>query len=225
MIKLTNINKCFLQQNKRQQLFNDFNFHSEANINIAIVGENGSGKTTLLEIISGVNKDFTGKVELSSPRIGYMNQRPKEILLPWFTARKNILLPRNHAGLCPELGEKLLASYTKDLNVDFSLNKYPFSLSGGQQQIVSLLRALLLEPHYLILDEPFSSLDKSRRSLVKCLLKDYCVDKILIIVSHRRDEYSDLVDEVLVMPSEKCKNFKRFKIHDFLSNDIKLNAD
>jgi len=225
MIKLSNISKGFGPKKNQQKLFDNLSFTIEDNLNIAILGENGSGKTTLLEIISGVDKAFTGTVELSSTHIGYLNQRPKEILLPWFSAKKNILLPRNHAGLDTEAGEKLLSLYTKVLKIDFSLNKYPFMLSGGQQQIVSLLRALLLEPKCLILDEPFSALDKTRRNLVKEFLKDFCADHTLIIVSHRKDEYSDLVDEVLVLPSEHCSKVMRYQINDFLSSDIKLNAD
>jgi len=214
MIKLKNISKQYSHKKVSKQLFSKLSLTIADDTSVAVLGKNGSGKTSMLQIISGVDKEYTGLVELSANRVGYVNQKPGEILLPWFTVKKNILLPREHAGLDIKKGERLLVKYADILNIDFSFEKYPYMLSGGQQQITSLLRALLLEPELLILDEPFSALDSSKRKLVKSFLTEYRCSCPLLLVSHRKEEYSQLADEAIILPDKYCEKVRRINIEN-----------
>jgi putative ABC transport system ATP-binding protein len=165
---------------------------------IAVVGHSGSGKSTLLRIIGALLVPTEGEVYLSGKAINKMNM--KELinlrsnvvgfvyqdfqLLPQLTALENVmvpLMPIMKYGLAKERAEKSL----KIVGLDSRMNHKPFELSGGEQQRVSIARALTREPNILIADEPTGNLDTSTRDQLMEILDE--LNKLglsIIIATH-----------------------------------------
>lgn len=206
MITIHKLNKTFTNNGSEKTIFSDFNIVFEKGQKIGLFGPNGSGKTTLLNLLSGVDKKYGGKVEVKRKRVSYVHQDYNSTLLPWFSCERNILLAREYHGLNKSGGLKRLKQLIKELKINFSLKQYPFSLSGGQKQIVTLMRALVLEPEILLLDEPFASLDVERRFDILAVLKKYFTkDMTVIICSHRGDEISSILDRAVVLQHQPVK--------------------
>ena len=187
-------------------LYKDFDLDLPRGKVVSIFGPNGCGKSTLINMISGIlDYDagtilFDGKTARET-KIGYVFQNYREAGFPWLKAIDNIRYPLKFLKLTKteqdERIERLLASF----NVAIDLNRYPYELSGGQQQLVSIMRALVIEPEVLFLDEPFSALDYEMtlflRDKLQAVLTDMPVTTLL--VSHDLDEPVELADEVLLL--------------------------
>jgi ABC-type nitrate/sulfonate/bicarbonate transport system ATPase subunit len=127
-------------------------FDARAGEFVAIVGPSGAGKTTLLNIISALDTDFEGTLQLGSAgRIGFMFQEPR--LMPWLTVAQNLAL------VDPRATGARLAQALQRVGLEDCAALFPRQLSGGMQRRVALLRAFLMEPNLLLMDEPFQSLD------------------------------------------------------------------
>ncbi len=180
---------------------------------IGLFGPNGSGKSTLLGLLSGQDKEYTGSIELNSNNISFVHQRSKDTLLPWMTCKENILLSRKYRNLNILDGEKLLELLAHKMKIDFSMYSYPSDLSGGQQQVVAILRGLVSEPEILLLDEPFSALDIVRRkNIINVFKNNLNKDMTTIICSHRGNEISSYVNRVVVFqnqPVDIIQDFNR----------------
>ena len=157
---------------------------------VAVVGPSGCGKSTLLRMIAGLLTPSEGEVsvfgkQVSGPRddVGIVFQKPT--LLPWLTVRKNVLFPLKHK----------FGRYGRDDE------KRADELSGGMQQRVGIVRALLLNPDILLMDEPFSALDAMTREQIGFdLLKIWQENpKTVLFITHSIAEAVLLADRVLVM--------------------------
>ena len=167
---------------------------------VGIIGPSGCGKSSILNIISGLDKDYTGCININKNiKIAYMLQ--EDALFPWLTIMDNVLLPlkieKNLTNDNIEYAKKLLKKY--DL-YDFK-DKYPSFLSGGMKQRVALIRTLTLKPDILLLDEPFSALDYQTRLKVsddvyKIIKNEH---KTALIVSHDISECISLCDRIIVL--------------------------
>ena len=158
----------------------------------AIVGPSGAGKTTLLKIIAGLDRHYEGRVGLAaSARIGFVFQEPR--LLPWLSVEANLRLVK------PDLDDKTLRAALARVGLADSANAYPLRLSGGMQRRVALLRAFLIEPELLLLDEPFISLDAPTAESLYQLLLDLRRDirPTTLLVTHDLREALTLADRVL----------------------------
>ena len=164
-----------------------------------IKGESGSGKSTLLNVIAGLKKADSGNVECNnkvymdentflppeSRRIGYVFQ--DFALFPHINAKQNITYALNKDFLHTD-------HITLALNLNDHLHKMPHELSGGQQQRVAIARAIVMRPHLLILDEPFSNLDQKNaieaQKIISKFIKDWSIPCLL--VTHDQSELSEL---------------------------------
>ena len=173
---------------------------------LAIFGPNGCGKSTLINMAAGLLPADAGEIlydgrTVDEVRIGYVFQNYREALFPWRRAAENIRYPLRRMGLKRAEIERRLEALVADFRVRFDLNAYPYSLSGGQQQLVSIMRALAVEPEVLFLDEPFSALDYettlSLRTLLQQVLKARKTTTIL--VSHDLEESIVLADRILML--------------------------
>ena len=220
MIEVKNLEKKFQNNGKKKEVFSNFNLSLGKGEQVGLFGPNGSGKTTLLNILSAVDTDFHGQVKLESKRIAYIHQDPNATLAPWFTCEQNILLARKFHDLDIEGGKTLLKKLCVEFNVNFSLAQYPFSLSGGQRQIVTLLRALVIEPTILLLDEPFSSLDVEKRIDVSKVLSRYFLQEMTVIFcSHRGDEIKSLITRAITLSGLPAKIERDVSKKDFQSKE------
>lgn len=187
-------------------LYKDFDLDLPRGKVVSIFGPNGCGKSTLINMISGILDYDSGQILFDGKtarqtRIGYVFQNYREAGFPWLRAIDNIRYPLKFLKMSRAERdariERLLASF----NVSIDLNRYPYELSGGQQQMVSIMRALVTDPEVLFLDEPFSALDYEMtlflRDKLQAVLTEMQVTTLL--VSHDLDEAVELADEVLLL--------------------------
>ncbi len=173
---------------------------------LAVFGPNGCGKSTLINMAAGLLPADDGEIlydgrVVQEVRIGYVFQNYREALFPWRRAVDNIRYPLRRMGLKRAEIERRVEALVADFRVRFDLNSYPYALSGGQQQLVSIMRSLAVEPEVLFLDEPFSALDYettlSLRTLLQQVLKARRTTTIL--VSHDLEESIVLADRILML--------------------------
>ncbi len=167
----------------------------------AIVGRSGSGKSTLLKCINRLVEPSTGtvlvfgKTEVDRHKIGYVVQGNG--LFPHLTVEENISIPGKITKRSGNVNE--LLSFA-GLPLEYA-KKYPWELSGGEQQRVALCRALFLNPPLVLLDEPFGSLDTyTRKDLhAKLLELRKLFNLTIIIVTHDLSEAAALADDTIVI--------------------------
>src|SRR5919198_3255924 len=173
---------------------------------VALVGPSGCGKSTLLKILAGLLPATRGEVTLrgtaiEGPRrdIGVVFQSP--VLFPWRTVLGNVLLPVD----VQRLGRETLRSRALDLlhlvGLDGFEQRYPRQLSGGMQQRVAMVRALVHDPAILLMDEPFGALDAMTREQMNVELQRIWMErrKTVLFITHSIPEAVFLADRVLVM--------------------------
>jgi sulfonate transport system ATP-binding protein len=162
---------------------------------VALLGESGCGKTTLLRALAGLDPVQSGRVDVPRrPAVVFQEHR----LLPWETLGRNVSL-----GL-PEKGARDRAARAlAEVGLGERLDDWPYNLSGGQAQRVSLARALVQEPELLLLDEPFAALDALTRIRMQALVRQLVARHRpgVLLVTHDVDEALALADRALVMRS------------------------
>ena len=174
---------------------------------VSLFGYNGSGKTSLLNIISGLDKPDGGKINFYNKKlsIAYMFQNYRETLFPWKSIRANLVLPLKIKGLSNEEQEDMLDTFLNRYNIKLELNKFPYELSGGQQQLAVLTRTFLNKPDIILLDEPFSALDFRKKIEAHKLILDVWQDLkfTLLWVTHDLDQAILLANRILITKNKK----------------------
>jgi len=168
---------------------------------VCVVGPSGCGKTTLLNCIAGLDRDYEGQVSLPQvagrdrPVVGYVFQSPR--LLPWRTVMENIELVQTPDQIASHRVRDLLAA-TKLEDVT---EVYPERLSLGMQRRVALVRAFVVEPDLLLMDEPFVSLDEPRAQRLRRLLLNVWKDRptTVLFVTHDLREAIQLADRIVLL--------------------------
>lgn len=137
---------------------------------VSLIGPSGCGKTTLLRAIADLVQPSSGLLRVTgmtpeearlARAYGYVFQAPA--LLPWRTVARNVTLPLEVMGLSRERRQAAAARYLDLVGLGKFARKFPWQLSGGMQQRVSIARALSFEPSLLLMDEPFGALDEITR--------------------------------------------------------------
>ncbi|QLH72401.1 ABC transporter ATP-binding protein [Rhodopseudomonas palustris] len=179
---------------------------------ISVFGPNGCGKSTLINMISGLMPMDAGEVlydgqRISETRISYVFQNYREALFPWLKAIDNIHYPLKVMGVPRAERKRRIEKLLAEFEIRIDLNAYPYTLSGGQQQTVSILRALVTEPEVLFLDEPFSALDyemtmSMREQLQKIFMK---TKTTMLLVSHDLDEAIEQADKLVLLTRRPTK--------------------
>ena len=177
-----------------------------------LIGPSGCGKSTLLRLIVGLAAADSGTIEFNGSRItpanidilrrriGYVIQEGG--LFPHLTARANVLLMARHLGKShEEMRGRLLELCELTRFSGNLLSRYPAELSGGQRQRVSLMRALMLSPELLLLDEPLGALDPLVRASLQKDLKEIFghLQQTALFVTHDLAEAAYFGDEIVVM--------------------------
>lgn len=206
VIRIENLYKVFSTAGEPLLALRDVNLGIRPNEFVSFVGPSGCGKSTLLNIIAGLLDQTSGTVRVDgeevhgpSRHVGMMFQTP--VLFPWRTARENVLLPMEIFGLDKRQYQDRADEMLRLVGLDGFEKAYPWQLSGGMQQRVSLSRVLLYDPSVLLLDEPFGALDEFTREAMNLeLLRIWSeTRKTAIFVTHNINEAIFLSDRVVVM--------------------------
>lgn len=173
---------------------------------VALLGPSGCGKSTLLSMVAGFDHPTSGmlrvdgaEVEGPSPDKGVVFQ--EFALFPWLSVRKNIAYGLRERGVGAAEQRRVVGEMLDLVGLEHVADHYPYQLSGGLKQRVSLARVLANDPKILLLDEPFGALDEQRRmSLQDELLRIWERDrKTALFVTHSIEEAVVLGDRVVVM--------------------------
>ncbi len=201
-------------------VLNVSHFKLEEGEQVALIGQSGGGKTTLLNVISGITRPDTGKViiggvdvtDLPEPardrfraeRIGIVFQTFH--LLPAFTALENVLLGMAFAG---KQSRKYATELLDLMGLKGRMNHRPGQLSVGEQQRVSVARALASRPRLMLADEPTASVDLANQENILKLLQETCREKnvSLLLVTHSQ-EVSSQFERV-----EQLSDFNQIEVH------------
>ncbi|WP_235975053.1 ABC transporter ATP-binding protein [Stappia albiluteola] len=210
---------------------NDGPVHALSNVDLDIregefvsfIGPSGCGKTTLLRVIADLEKPTGGEITVNgvtpeearlARAYGYVFQ--SSALYPWRTIADNVALPLEIMGLSASERKERIARNLDLVNLGGFERKYPWQLSGGMQQRASIARALAVEPHLLLMDEPFGALDEIVRDhLNEQLLKLWAkTDKTVVFVTHSIPEAVFLSTKIVVL-------FPRpGRIYDVIESDL-----
>jgi NitT/TauT family transport system ATP-binding protein len=173
---------------------------------LSVFGPNGCGKSTLINLVAGLIPADAGTIlfggkPLRETKIGYVFQNYREALFPWLTAWKNIEYPLKMAKVAAAERARRVDRLVAHLAVKIDLTRYPYELSGGQQQLVSIMRALVVDPEVLFLDEPFSALDYEMTLFMRDQLQRVFNETrtTMVLVSHDLEEAVYLADRVLLL--------------------------
>lgn len=207
-ITLKNIYKSF----NSTTALKDFSYAFQKSKTTVLIGPSGCGKSSLLRLIVGLIHSDSGEIEIDNKpftdlnlqsfrkRIGYVIQEGG--LFPHLTVKQNISVMASYLGWNDKdihnRIEKLthLTKFPKD-----GLNRFPAELSGGQKQRVGLMRALMLDAEFLLLDEPLGALDPLIRNDLQKDLKEIFgeLKKTVIMVTHDLNEAVFFADEIVLI--------------------------
>ncbi|MDO4585554.1 MAG: ABC transporter ATP-binding protein [Planctomycetia bacterium] len=201
-LELRHVDKSFFGEGEGREtvrLFRDFSLDVASGDAVLFLGPSGCGKTTLLRMIAGLEMPDGGEILFDGASLFEKNESRRRAfrrenigisdqyatLLPQLTALENVLIPAlGRKGDFREVGRTLLAEFGLEKRMDF----FPHQLSGGERQRVSLARALLLSPKFLLLDEPTSALDTQRGDALFTLIQTLNREKSLTVLmaTHNR---------------------------------------
>ena len=207
-IEVRSVSKRFGAEPDGVLALDDTSFHVDRGEFVSVVGPSGCGKSTILLLIADLLEPTSGSVEVGGMAarrarlardIGVVFQ--DAVLYPWRSVRHNVELPLEVMGVAkPERRQR--SDEMLDL-VDLTefADRYPWQLSGGMQQRVSIARALSFRPNILLMDEPFGALDELTRERMNTeLLRIWSrTDTTVLFITHSIAEAVFLLDRVIVM--------------------------
>lgn len=205
-ITFKNVSKSFFNlQRGVYKVITNLNFSITEPGLYCINGRSGVGKTTVLNMISGVLKPDDGQITVEpSKEISYCFQ--DNLLLPWLNVMDNLLLVLSSRS---KLSNEDKVEKIKKLLVYFQMetksNSLPSQLSGGQKQRINIIRSLLVGSKIVLLDEPFSFLDKKTFTLTEKYITDYSKkhNAIVIIITHRLPTKLKSINKLFTLISER----------------------
>jgi len=186
---------------------------------VSVVGPSGCGKSTLLKILAGLLPQTEGAASLRGtpirgPRrdIGVVFQSP--VLFPWRSVLGNVMLPADVQGLDRIEMRKRALDLISLVGLTGFEGRYPRELSGGMQQRVGIVRALIHDPALLLMDEPFGALDAMTREAMNVELQRIWMErrKTVLFITHSTAEAVYLADRVIVMTSRPGRIGDEFEV-------------
>ena len=219
MIAVRRLSKRFDTGSGPVIALSDIDFSINEGELVVVVGPSGCGKSTLLRILAGLLPQSEGSAHLhgtpiTGPRrdIGVVFQSP--VLFPWRSILGNALLPADVQGLDRAAMRTRAMGLLKLVGLEGFENRFPWELSGGMQQRVALVRALIHDPALLLMDEPFGALDAMTREAMNTELQRIWMErrKTVLFITHSIGEAVFLADRVLVMSPRPGRIMDELKI-------------
>ena len=207
MIKINNLSKKWDNSPNLKGVFDNFSLNIEKGDFVGIVGSNGVGKSTLFNLVASLDKEYEGdivvdgKTNHSMQDVGYVFQNYRQSLFPWLKVWENIAYPLKLRGRTRTEQKAATVTLCREYGVNVDLDKYPYELSGGQQQIIAVLRALIHKPKILLLDEPFSAIDHESTLLLMQVIQKVWQQRgiTILLISHDLDEALVMCRRIVVL--------------------------
>ena len=200
LVEIRDVHKSFQRDAQRIDVFSGITLDVEEGSFLALMGPSGSGKSTLLNLIACLDKPTSGAVRVAGAEVGAMTPgqlapwRARHIgfvfqqfnLLPVLTAYQNVELPLLLTKLSKKERDERVRLALGVVGLDDRMHHYPRQLSGGQEQRVSIARAIVADPTVILLDEPTGQLDAKSSQEVLTLLRRLNDEfgKTIVIVTH-----------------------------------------
>ena len=200
------------------KVFEDSGLHAIRNVNleiregefVCVVGKSGCGKSTLLNLIAGLEKPTAGQIYLddvpvTGPGADRVVMFQEHALFPWLNVIENVKFGMDIAGLPKQQQEEQAMKYLELMQLAEYRDYAVHQLSGGMRQRVALARALTLDSKILLMDEPFSALDKQTSNRLRKELQDIWLKtrRTIFFITHSVEEAVYLADRVVILSSEK----------------------
>jgi len=212
MIHTKNLKKSFENGNVRTEILKGIDFNADRGEFIAIMGRSGAGKSTLMYQISLLDEPTSGEIIINGghiastmtndektlfrlTRLGYVFQ--DYALIPELTALENVALPLLMQGLTTRQAYKKAGEALKRVGLDTHMSQLPSQLSGGEQQRVSISRAIAHKPDILFADEPTANLDNESSKVIMGIFKElHASGQTIIMVTHE-PEYGKMAEKIV----------------------------
>jgi NitT/TauT family transport system ATP-binding protein len=231
LLKIKDLSKSFGDK----RVLNKINLSINKNKIITIFGPNGCGKSTLLNIIAGIINQDSGDIvfNLNKNNIGFVFQNYRDSLLPWKNNLDNIAFSLEIKGVDLKKRRNDVEFFLKKLNIELPLYSFPYQCSGGEQQLVSILREVITKPSIILMDEPFSALNIENKIYLRKLIQEIKdnFNLTIILVTHDLFEAIQLGDKVVLMTKSGTikktydVKFKRPRLESMFLNKKFINLE
>ena len=205
-VSVRGVGKTFERDGRRTEALAALDLEIRRGEFVAVVGPSGCGKSTLLRLIAGLVPPTRGEVVVDGrpvrsalTDIGVVFQSP--VLLDWRTVLDNVLVQLELRGLDPRAYRARALELLARVGLGDFTDRRPRELSGGMRQRTAIVRALIHDPPFLMMDEPFGALDALTREQMRLDLEKIWLDtkKTVLFITHSIDEAVLLADRVIVM--------------------------
>ncbi|NBD22531.1 ABC transporter ATP-binding protein [Paenibacillus glycinis] len=221
VLEVRHLSKRFAGSRKTpaKEVLADVSFQVGEGEFVTLIGPSGSGKTTLFRMIGGLELPTEGDISIDGANavgtrghIAYMPQQAS--LMPWLTVSANIELSLTIAGIGKREARALARDWLARVGLEATAHQYPDVLSGGMQQRVSFLRALLSPQKLMCLDEPFSALDALTRQHMQAWLLSLWESnrRSVLFVTHSIEEALLLSDRILVLSAAPASIIREVRV-------------
>ncbi len=211
MLKVTNLTKSFKNGDMQTQVLKGINFEAKDGEFIAIMGRSGAGKSTFMYQMSLLDEPTSGQIFIDGQEVHYLSEREKMAfrlakfgyvfqdyaLLPELTAVENVALPLLMENIPPEEAMEMATKALDQVGMSKRLNNLPSQLSGGEQQRVSISRAIAHRPDILFADEPTANLDGESSTVVMNIFKELHKQGQTIIMVTHEEEYGKMAQRIV----------------------------
>jgi len=219
-IEIQNLWKCYERKiegkTESLEVLADLNLSVYPTEFVTIIGPNGCGKTTLLNIINGLQYPTRGAVRVMGSQkseetpTGFVFQNYSESLFPWRNNTSNIAFPLELRGVPVRERKQKVQELCDELGLPLNLDAYPYQMSSGQQQMLTIARSLIDGSRIVLMDEPFASLDYHNKIMVQQHLLDVWKRKkmTILLVSHDIEEAIYLADRIVLLSKRPARVLK-----------------
>lgn len=218
-LQMSGIVKRYVRDRKPFTVLEDVSIRVREGEFVTLLGSSGSGKSTLFRLIGGVERPDAGEISIGGRIVtgtrGLVSYMPQQAsLFPWMKVRRNIAAALEIAGIARREADAAALDWLDRIGLADVADEYPGALSGGMQQRVSFLRALLMPRGLMCLDEPFAALDAlTRTEMQQWLLRLWEEQRrSVLFVTHSIEEALTLSDRIYVLSKAPAKVLREIEV-------------
>ena len=214
-INLRNVTKTYMIGDKKYNALDNINLNINQGELVVILGPSGAGKSTLLNLLGGMDKATSGSIMIGENNISNLSDkeltkyRASDVgfifqfynIMPTLTVGENVELVRDVT-----ITTKKLKDVLRKVGLEKHIDKFPNELSGGEQQRVSIARAIMKNPKVLLCDEPTGALDSKTGIEVLKLLREQCDDDTTVVIVTHNSLIAEIADRVIHIKNGKVDN-------------------